>query len=379
MVIAFGMLIFPATAQIRTGAARTNLYYSLVKDKKVGIIANKASVVNDKNIVDVLVRDGIQVERIFSPEHGFRVNADAGEQIAHSIDSATGIRVVSLYGSKKKPSDEDLAELDIMIFDIQDVGVRFYTYISTLTYMMESCNQHRIPMILLDRPNPNGFYIDGPVLEKRFTSFVGMHPVPIVYGMTIGEYALMVNGEGWLNGGISCDLTVIPIENYTHNSLYVIPEKPSPNLTNMNAIWLYPSLCLFEGTVISVGRGTMLPFEIFGHPDMMKRDFFFTPRSIPGMSTSPPYANKICYGIDLTSFYSVNPKSKGKINLGWILGTFKGWNDSSVFFNSYFNQLAGNETLQNQIIQGVSEKKIRASWKPGIEKFKTTRKKYLLY
>jgi uncharacterized protein YbbC (DUF1343 family) len=380
MVIAIWMTLpFQVSAQVKVGAARTNLYYPALKNKKVGIVANKASVVDHINIVDFLVKDGIEVERIFSPEHGFRIYSDAGEKIQHSTDSATGIRVVSLYGNQKRPSAADLNELEIILFDIQDVGVRFYTYISTLTYMMETCAEHHIPLILLDRPNPNGFYIDGPVLEKEFSSFVGLHPVPIVYGMTIGEYAQMVNGEKWLPGGISCDLTVITVEHYTHICEYIIPVKPSPNLPNLNAVMLYPSLCLFEGTVVSVGRGTLFPFEVFGHPDFTEDTFLFTPRSIPGMSTNPPYSEQVCYGKDLRDFYKKKPEEKGKINLGWMFDAFKAWHGKPDFFTRYFNQLAGNELLQKQIIQGLSEKKIRASWKPGLEKFKKIRKKYLLY
>jgi uncharacterized protein YbbC (DUF1343 family) len=374
-------MILPAqvNAQIKVGAARTSLYYPLLKDKKVGIVANKASVLDNFNIVDLLVQSGIHVDRIFSPEHGFRIYSDAGEQIQHSVDSATGIKVVSLYGIRKKPSDTDINGLDVIVFDIQDVGVRFYTYISTLTFIMESCAEHHIPMIVLDRPNPNRFYIDGPVLEKGFSSFVGLHSVPVVYGMTIGEYARMVNGEQWLEGGNSCDLTVIPVENYTNSSEYIIPVKPSPNLPNINAMLLYPSLCLFEGTVVSIGRGTLFPFEVFGHPDFKEGTFMFTPRSIPEMSMNPPYLDQECYGTDLRDVFKKKPEKKGRINLCWMFDAFKAWDGRPDFFNRYFNQLAGNEMLQKQITEGLSEKKIRASWKPGLEKFKKIREKYLLY
>ncbi|MCX6276750.1 MAG: DUF1343 domain-containing protein [Bacteroidetes bacterium] len=379
MIAVIGLLPLHVFAQVKVGAARTDQYYFLLKNKTVGIVANNASVVDSRNIVDMLVKDGIQLTRIFSPEHGFRLNVEAGQQVDHSNDSITGIQVISLYGTRKKPSEDDLAGLNVILFDLQDVGVRFYTYISTLTYMMEACAENHIPLIVLDRPNPNGFYIDGPVLEKQFTSFVGMHPVPIVYGMTIGEYALMVNGEGWLSGGIKCDLKVIPVESYTHFTKYELPVKPSPNLPNMNSILLYPSLCLFEGTIVSVGRGTQYPFEVFGYPGYKNADFSFTPQSIPGMSANPPYKDQECSGVGLREFYKIHPGSSGKINLAWLIDACTDWNDKPGFFNSYFNRLAGNESLQIQISRGLSEKKIRASWKPGIEKFKKIRKKYLLY
>ena len=379
MVLVILYLPLLVSAQVKVGAARTGQYYPLIKDKTVAIVANNASVVDGRNIVDVLIKDGIHPARIFSPEHGFRLNEEAGREIEHSLDSATGIQVTSLYGARKKPSADDLAGVDVILFDIQDVGVRFYTYISTLTCMMEACAENNVPLIVLDKPNPNGFYIDGPILEKQFTSFVGMHPVPIVYGMTIGEYALMVNGEGWLSGGIKCKLTVIPVESYTHRTNSKLPAWPSPNLPNMNAIQLYPSLSLFEGTVVSVGRGTHFPFEVFGYPGYRKSDFSFIPCSIPGMSVKPPYEGQKCYGIDLRGFYRMYPESSGKINLAWLIEAYRDWKGKPGFFNSYFNKLAGTASLQNQIIQGMAEKKIRASWKPGIEKFKKIRKKYLLY
>jgi uncharacterized protein YbbC (DUF1343 family) len=378
----FLIFLLPAIllqAQIRTGAERTDLYYPLLKDKQIGIIVNQASVAGDSNIVDILVNKGFHIARIFSPEHGFRMSGEAGQIIGNSIDPATGIPVVSLYGDKKKPTAEDLGSLDLLIFDIQDVGVRFYTYISTLSYVMEACAENKLPLIVFDRPNPNGFFIDGPVLEKQYASFVGMHPVPIVYGMTIGEYAQMVNGEGWLKNGLKCDLRVIPLENYTHLTRCMLPVRPSPNLPNPESVALYPSLCLFEGTSISIGRGTTFPFQVYGHPDLGYGTFSFTPESLPGISLHPPLEGRKCRGEDLRNYFPENPRETGKITLRWLKKACKGWKSNSVFFTDYFNKLAGNATLQKQIIRGKSEKEIRESWKPGIEKFKKIRGKYLIY
>ncbi|MEI7499943.1 MAG: DUF1343 domain-containing protein [Bacteroidota bacterium] len=375
------LISFPIVtlAQVKTGAEQTELYYPLLKGKNTGIVANNASIVGKMNIVDVLVKNGFLVKRIFSPEHGFRMNAEAGEAVGNDLDSATGIQVVSLYGKHKKPLATDLVNIDVVLFDIQDVGVRFYTYISTLAYMMESCAENNIPLILLDRPNPNVFYIDGPILEKEYSSFVGMHPVPVVYGMTIGEYARMVNGEGWLKNSVRCNLLVIPLANYTHQTRYELPVRPSPNLPNTNAVYLYPSLCFFEGTVISVGRGTPYPFEVFGHPEMTTGSFTFTPSGIPGSSLHPPFEGLRCHGVDLREFSRNHPDGPNKISLEWLQEAYRDWHGKPGFFTGYFNKLAGNATLQQQIIQGKTEKEIRESWKPGIEKFKKIRGKYLLY
>lgn len=383
ILINFPVCLF---AQMKTGADQTNQYYPMLKGKQIGVVANNASVVlvdgvsgGIVNIVDRLVGSGIQVTKIFSPEHGFRIKAEAGEVVGNHVDSATRIPVVSLYSKHKKPTTEDLAGLDLVLFDIQDVGVRFYTYISTLAYVMEACAENRIPLIVLDRPNPHGYYIDGPVLEQAFSSFVGMHPVPVVYGMTIGEYARMINGEKWLKKGIQCTLQVIPMANYTHQSRYLFPVPPSPNLPNGNAISLYPSLCFFEGTVISVGRGTDFPFEVYGHPEMIGGLFTFIPRSIPGSSLHPPFEGIECRGFDLRGYSEKFPEGPERINLEWIIGACGNWKNKPGFFTDYFNQLAGNATLKQQIRDGKSEKEIRASWRPGIEKFRKIRIKYLLY
>ena len=266
-----------------------------------------------------------------------------------------------------------------MVFDLQDVGVRFFTYISTLTLVMESCAAERIPLIVLDRPNPNGFYVDGPVLDRNFSSFVGMHPVPVVYGMTIGEYSKMVNGEGWLPNGLKCSLSVVPVAGYTHAMHYRLPVRPSPNLPSETSILLYPSLCLFEGTVISVGRGTITPFQVYGHPELKYGSYEFTPVSLPGVSLHPPYEGTLCYGEDLGEYYTSHPQNLGQLNLTWLIRAYGGVKNSASFFNDYFNKLAGNATLQQQIRKGIPENQIRKSWQQDIEKFKRVRKKYLLY
>lgn len=370
--------LFPA-AQVRAGAERTEKYLPLLEGKRIGVVANRASTVGGINTVDKLIRSGCRIVKIFYPEHGFREETEAGEAVADRNDPATNIPVISLYGIRHKPSLQDLDGIDLMIFDIQDVGVRFYTYISTLTMVMEACAGQNIPVVVLDRPNPNGFFIDGPVLEPEYASFVGLHTVPVVYGMTIGEYARMVNGEGWLTDGISCILTVIPLEGWTHYTFTELPVCPSPNLTTMNAIYLYPSLCLFEGTDVSVGRGTCTPFEVFGHPEMKGFSFSFTPESIPGMSTNPPWKGLRCYGLDLRDFYRKHPGMFGRINLSWLMMAFRDLGSFPDFFNAYFDKLAGTHSLREQIVAGWTESRIRESWQEGLQTFRQIRAKYLLY
>ncbi|MCX6248557.1 MAG: DUF1343 domain-containing protein [Bacteroidetes bacterium] len=365
-------------AQVRCGAERTALYYPLLKHKNIAVVANAASVVGKVNVVDTLLHSGLRVEKIFCPEHGFRVFADAGQSIKNALDSATKLPVVSLYGKKKKPDPADLKEIDIVVFDIQDVGVRFYTYLSTLSYMMEACSQANIPMMVFDRPNPNGFYVDGPVMDSSQFSFVGLHPVPVVYGMTIGEYARMINEEGWLKDRMICDLQVIPLENYTHQTPCTLTVNPSPNLTSMNAVYLYPSLCLFEGTIISVGRGTPWPFEIYGHPDFKGFSFEFIPQTVKGFA-SPLYNSQLCRGLDLRDFYKTHPKLFGRINLSWLIMAYKNLGSEPRFFNDFFDRLAGTSDLRIQIMEGKTEQEIRMGWQEGLEKFRVTRKKYLLY
>ncbi len=363
---------------IKTGAERTGLYFPLLIGKSVAIVANHTSLIDTVHLVDSLVKSGITVVKFFSPEHGFRGTKDAGESINDNIDPLTNIPIVSLYGKKKKPGAQDLNQIDVIIFDIQDVGVRFYTYISTLHYIMEACAENNIPLVVLDRPNPNGFYVDGPLLQKKYRSFVGMHPVPIVYGLTIGEYAQMINGEGWLNHKILCKLTVIPCKNYTHNSRYSLPVNPSPNLRNMKAVYLYPSLGLFEGTVMNVGRGTDFPFQVIGHPGFPGKDFFYVPKPSYGAG-NPKHNNLKCFGLDLRSQPVDSLANKKSIDLYWLILAYKKMNLGEKFFTGYFNSLAGNDVLKQQIIEGISIEEIKNSWNKDIEKYKKTRIKYLLY
>lgn len=384
--IIFSLLILiislqSCSSQVITGAERVEDYLPLLEDKNVGLVANQTSVIGNQHIVDRLLAEGVKLVKIFSPEHGFRGSADAGEKVADGKDKKTGLPIISLYGKHKKPTKEDMTEggIDIMVFDIQDVGVRFYTYISTLHYVMESCAENKIPLIVLDRPNPNAFYIDGPVLEKEHKSFVGMHPVPVVYGMTIGEYAKMINGEGWLKNKVKCDLKIIKCWNWNHNTEYELPIKPSPNLPHKDAIILYPSLCFFEGTVVSAGRGTDFPFRTFGMPGLKNTSFTFTPRSIPGASKYPKFKAKKCNGVDLREGYAEIIRTKKQMNLDWLIFSYKNCPDKTKFFNAFFTKLAGTKKLQQQIEKGLSEKQIRQSWQKDIAAFKKVREKYLLY
>ena len=359
-----------------TGASQINEYIDLLKGKNVAIVANQTSTIGSTHLIDTLISLNVKVKVIFAPEHGFRGTSEAGENVKDGIDKNTKLQVVSLYGDHEKPSDKDLKNIDIVVFDIQDVGVRFYTYISTLQYVMESCASHNIQLIILDRPNPHGGYVDGPVLNSKFKSFVGMQSIPVVYGMTIAEYALMLNGEYLLKDSMICNLKIIKLLNWDHLTNYILPINPSPNLPNKNAINLYPSLCFFEGTKISVGRGTMIPFQVVGSPRNIKRKFYFIPQSILGMSLKPPYQGQKCFGLNLVKQGRVNPK---KINLSFLLEMYKDYADKQSFFNNFFDNLAGTNELRLQIINSSTEEKIRASWVEGIRSFKITRKKYLLY
>jgi uncharacterized protein YbbC (DUF1343 family) len=335
--------------------------------------------VGDKHLVDVLVAQGINIACIYSPEHGFRGTADAGEHVASDKDAATGIPIVSLYGKNRKPTPEHLRNIDYMVFDMQDVGLRFFTYLSTLHYLMEACAEQGIPLLILDRPNPNGFYVDGPVLELQHRSFVGMHPIPIVHGMTLGELAQMINGERWLNNGIQCKITIIPCKHYTRQTLYRLPVKPSPNLPNMQAVYLYASLCFFEGTAISLGRGTEFPFQVFGHPCFKTiYSFSFMPISMQGAS-NPPLKDKLCYGVDLRNYPENELISNPCIRLGWLLEAYKNFPKKSEFFTNYFSTLWGTTRIQKMMEQGASKQQIRDSWQADVEQFLILRKKYLLY
>ena len=363
---------FNLTAQeIIVGAERIDVYLPLIKNKNIAVVANQSSMIKSKHLIDSLFSLGINIKTIFAPEHGFRGKKDAGEKISNSIDKETGIPVVSLYGKNKQPTKDQLKNIDVIIFDIQDVGARFYTYISTLHYVMEACARYNIHLIILDRPNPNGHYIDGPVLEKKYSSFVGMHSVPIVHGMTIGEYAQMINGEKWIIK--ECTLSIIQMKEYNHNKHYTLPIKPSPNLPNSKSINLYPSLCLFEGTNISVGRGTDYPFQHYGSP-YIKSTYSFIPKSKEG-SKHPKHKGLRCFGNDLRNLEIY----LDKINLTWIINAYNETQKKEEFFNAFFDKLAGTNKLRLSIIEGKQEKEIRKEWKEGLSKFKKIRKKYLLY
>ena len=370
--ISLVLFTFSVNAQnIVLGAERTETYLPLLKNKKVGVIGNQSSMIVNTHLVDSLLSLGIDVVKVFSPEHGFRGTADAGAIIDDGIDSKTGIPIISLYGNNKKPTREQLQEIDILVFDIQDVGVRFYTYISTLHYVMEAATESNIKVIVLDRPNPNGHYVDGPILDTAFQSFVGMHPIPIAHGMTMGEYAKMITGENWIT--TRCELIVIEMENYTHNTNYDLPIKPSPNLPNARSVNLYPSLCLFEGTNISIGRGTDYPFQHFGAP-YLKSNYSFIPKSGEG-SKYPKHEDLVCFGTDLR----FQEDYLAALNLNWIIETYKQCSEKEKFFTDFFDKLAGTDKLKKQIIAGKTAREIKATWKEGLEEFKKIRKKYLIY
>ncbi|WP_452223761.1 exo-beta-N-acetylmuramidase NamZ family protein [Lacinutrix chionoecetis] len=364
---------------IIVGANQTEAYLPLLKEKRVGVVANQTSVIFTENshlhLVDSLLSLDIDIKKVFAPEHGFRGTADAGEVIKDGMDTKTGLPIVSLYGKNKKPTKAQLADLDLVVFDIQDVGARFYTYISSLHYVMEACAEQNIPILILDRPNPNGHYVDGPILEKEHTSFVGMHPIPVVHGMTIGEYAQMINGEGWLNNNVKCELSVIKVKHYSRDLEYSLPIKPSPNLPNDSAINLYPSLCFFEGTNVSAGRGTALQFQIYGSPFLPESQFKFTPKPNEG-AKYPKHENTVCNGFNLNK----TPRLEA-LNLSYLISAYNSTADKSKFFlsNGFFTKLAGTKELQKQIEAGETEDKIKATWKDGLENFKNRRAKYLLY
>lgn len=362
------------------GASQFDQYLPLVEGKSVGLVVNKASQVEEGHLVDALIDRGLVVKAIFAPEHGFRGDADAGEKVDSSKDSKTGLDIVSLYGSNKKPSKTSLDEIDVMIFDLQDVGVRFYTYLSTLHYVMEAAAELQIPVIVLDRPNPNGFYTAGPVLEMKNSSFVGLHPVPIVTGMTIGEYSQMINGEGWLEGGIQCDLTVVKCPTYKHKQTFELPVAPSPNLPNHRSVLLYPSLCLFEGTTVSVGRGTPQPFQHIGHPKLSKYDYNFVPKSGPG-SKYPKHENVFCFGKDFSRL-SIEDIIEEELDLSHLFQFARELKNSNATFfneNNFFEKLAGTTVVREAIMQSISLESLEQSWSIDLDRFLEVRKKYLLY
>jgi uncharacterized protein YbbC (DUF1343 family) len=365
---------------IKVGAERFDRYLFLLEGKAVAMVVNQTSRVGNSHLVDTFLSLGLEVKKIFAPEHGFRGTADAGESISDGKDTRTGLPIISLYGNHKKPDANDLSGIDVVVFDIQDVGARFYTYISTMTYVMEACAEQGKSLLVLDRPNPNGHYVDGPVLEPAQKSFVGMHPVPVVHGMTVAEYATMVNGQGWLANGARCDLNYVLCENYDHKTPYSLPVKPSPNLPNDEAIRLYPSLCFFEGTIVSVGRGTEFPFQVFGHPDLKAvADFSFTPQPVEGAG-SPKLQGETCYGMDLRT-ESEMTFAEGQVNLQYLLFAYQNLGEENSFFlsNGFFDLLAGTDELRRQIEAGLTEEEIRYSWKDELQAYMDIRSKYLLY
>lgn len=373
--------------RILTGADQTEKYLPLLRGKRVAILSNPTSVIGKTHLVDSLQKLGIQIVKVFGPEHGFRGNASAGAKVGDETDPATGIPVISLYGGKSKPSKEDLADVDIIVYDLQDVGCRFYTYINALARLMEACYENKKPLLILDRPNPNGYLIDGPVLDMSLKSGIGMFPVPIAHGLTVGEFAQMVNGEGWLTNHVTCPITIIPVANYRHDMPYTLPVSPSPNLNSEQSILLYPSLCLFEGTVISQGRGTHFPFTVLGNPELKnKYSFSFTPVGIKGMAETPLHLNQVCYGLDLRNYDTRILRKMKEININWMMDFYRDYPEKDLFFDykqskemGNIDKLAGTRQFREQIRSGEPEAEIRKSWEPGLTAYKTMRKKYLLY
>jgi uncharacterized protein YbbC (DUF1343 family) len=377
LLIFTGVELKAQNKKILTAADQPELYLSKLSGKSVGIVANQTSILtqsNQKHVVDFLLEKGISVKKVFVPEHGFRGVADAGEKVDNTIDSKTGLPIISLYGNNKKPTAAQIKDLDLIIFDLQDVGVRFYTYISTMHYVMEAAAENCIPVMIFDRPNPNGDYIAGPVLKPGFESFVGMHPIPVVHGLTVGELAKMINGEKWLRGGLQATIEVVPVGNWTHDMRYNLPVKPSPNLPNDLSIRLYPSICFFEGTIVSLGRGTFFPFQTYGYPDPAFGNFTFTPISIDGMSKTPPLQDQVCYGVDLR-----NEPLNQQFSLKYLLDAYQKSDKGKAFFSNYFNTLAGTDQLKKMILEGKTALEIEASWQTDLDSYKKLREKYLIY
>jgi uncharacterized protein YbbC (DUF1343 family) len=376
LVVVFLLSMVQVLAQV-SGASNTGAYFGLLRNTRVAVVANQTSVIGNVHLVDTLLASGIQVVKIFAPEHGFRGEAGNGDHVNDGTDKKTKLPIISLYGNHTRPTAEMLADVDVIVFDIQDVGVRFYTFLATMQEVMEAAVLSKKAVVVLDRPNPNGYYVDGPVMtDKKLYSFVGQLPIPIVHGCTLGELAEMISGEGWLSGGKSCELTVIPCSDYTHNSYFELPIKPSPNLPNITSIYAYPSLCWFEGTCISIGRGTDLPFQQFGFPNCKVGETTFTPKEIPGVSTNPPFENQLCKGAKV-SF----EKRPTQLNLSWLISMYSNYPNKDKFFTSanFFDKLAGTTQLRKQIIGGVGEDVIRLSWQNDLDAYKAIRKKYLLY
>ncbi|MGB1120814.1 MAG: exo-beta-N-acetylmuramidase NamZ family protein [Saprospiraceae bacterium] len=364
--------------KIVLGASKFTEYLPQLNGKKVGLVVNQTSAIDERHLVDILLEKKVNITKIFAPEHGFRGKADAGELVKSGKDVKTGLPIISLYGANKKPSKSMIQDLDILIFDIQDVGARFYTYISTMHYVMEAAAENDKKVIVLDRPNPNGHYIDGPIRKDNLKSFVGMHPIPIVHGLTVGELAKMINGERWLKGGLTCDLTVIKCDNYDHNTFYELPIKPSPNLPNIRSIYLYPSLCLFEGTVVSVGRGTATPFQIYGHPAFKGGNYEFTPKPTEG-AKNPPYNGKLCNGFSLLNESITTLQQAKRLELEYLIDYYNAFPQKDNFFNNFLPKLVGNYDLRKQIESGKTAAEIRATWEKDLESYRQIRKNYLLY
>jgi uncharacterized protein YbbC (DUF1343 family) len=376
-----------AKEEIKTGAEQTEKYLSYLKGKRVAMMANLTSIIGKTHLVDSLKKLGVNIVKVFGPEHGFRGNASAGVHVADEVDIATGIPVISLYGPKNKPSKEDLANVDVLIYDLQDVGCRFYTNINALVRLMEACYENGKEILILDRPNPNGYLIDGPVLDMKYKSGIGMFPIPMSHGLTVGEFAQMANGEGWLKDKVKCTIKIIPVANYNHDMPYTLPVKPSPNLNTQQSILLYPSTCMFEGIYLNHGRGTYFPFTVLGSPELKgKYDFSFTPAGIKGMSETPLFMNEVCYGLDLRNYDVELLRKTKQINLQWVMELYKASPNKEQFFDSKLSKemglveyRVGSGLFRQQIIDGKSEKEIRASWEPGLSEYKEMRKKYLLY
>ena len=399
VVLSFSVLLFisggcqkvstkySVTEVIITGAEQTAAYLPLLKGKRVGMLVNPTSIIGNAHLVDSLMKLGVNIVKVFGPEHGFRGNASAGAVVADEKDPVTGIPIISLYGKKSKPTPEDLADVDIMIYDLQDVGCRFYTYINVLARLMESCAENNKELIILDRPNPNGYLVDGPILDIKFKSGIGMFPIPISHGLTIGEFAQMLNGEEWLANGQKCKIKIIKVANYNHDMEYTLPVKPSPNLNTQQSVMLYPSVCLFEGTYINLGRGTYFPFTVLGSPELKGiYEFSFTPTGIKGMAETPLHMDQLCYGIDLRNYDIKSLRQTRQINLQWMIDLYKQYPYKEKFFDSKLSKqmgrielLIGNDLFRQQIMNGVSEEEIRKSWEPGLSQYKEMRKKYLLY
>ncbi|WEK20352.1 MAG: DUF1343 domain-containing protein [Candidatus Pedobacter colombiensis] len=377
----------PKNGKLLTGAEQTELYVPYLKGKRVGMVVNPTSIIGKETTVDSLLKLGINIVKIFGPEHGFRGNASNGTHVDDEIDTKTGIKAISLYGKHSTPTNAELADVDVMVFDIQDVGVRFYTYINTLQHVMEACAANKKEVLILDRPNPNGFYIDGPILDPQFKSGIGLKPIPAVHGLTVAEYAQMLNGENWLDNKLKCKIKIIKVANYTHDTPYELPVNPSPNLNTPQSILLYPSTCLFEGTYLNYGRGTQFPFTIVGAPALKgKYEFSFTPVSLKGMSESPLFMNQVCYGLDLRNYDTNIFRETKQLNLSWMIELYNASPNKADFFNSSLSKemgtierLIGVADFRKQIIAGKSEQEIRASWEPGLNQYKKMRKKYLLY